>query len=94
MGRLWVYRYTLALAKELLGIIRSKYQEIPIPDATIRMDGETLRREAEKEKDELIKEIRETLEQTGQQAQYKKQMENAQAMQSMFTRVPNLIYIG
>jgi hypothetical protein len=94
MGRLWVYRYTLALAKELLGNIRSKYQEIPIPDATIRMDGETLRRESQQEKDNLIKEIRETLEQTGQQAQYKKQMENSEAMQTIFTRVPNLIYIG
>lgn len=94
MGRLWVYRYTLALAKELLGNIRSKYAEIPIPDATIRMDGETLRREASQEKDNLIKEIRETLEQTGQQAQYKKQMENAQAMKSVFTQVPSLIYIG
>jgi hypothetical protein len=94
MGRLWVYRYTLALAKELLGSIRSKYQEIPIPDATIRMDGETLRREAQQEKDNLIKEIRETLEQTGQQAQYKKQMENSEAMQTIFTRIPNLIYIG
>jgi hypothetical protein len=94
MGRLWVYRYTLALAKELLGSIRSKYQEIPIPDATIRMDGEILRREAQEEKGELIKEIRETLEQTGQQAQYKKQMENAEAMKSMFTHVPTLIYIA
>lgn len=94
MGRLWVYRYTLALAKELLGNIRSKYAEIPIPDATIRMDGETLRREAQQEKDNLIKEIRETLEQTGQQAQYKKNMENAEAMQSIFRHVPNLIYIG
>lgn len=94
MGRLWIYRYTLALAKELLGNIRSKYQEIPIPDATIRMDGETLRREAQQEKDNLIKEIRETLEQTGLQAQYKKQMENTEAMRSIFTHVPNLIYIG
>jgi hypothetical protein len=94
IGRLWVYRYTLALAKELLGIIRSKYEEIPIPDSTIRLDGETLRREAAQEKEALVKEIRETLEQTGQQAQYKKQMENAQAMQSIFLHVPNLIYIG
>lgn len=94
IGRLWIYRYTLALAKELLGTIRSKYAEIPIPDATIRMDGEILRREAAEEKKGLLEEIRETLEQTGQQAQYKKQMENAQAMQSIFTHVPNLIFIG
>lgn len=94
IGRLWVYRYTLALAKELLGTIRSKYESIPIPDANIRMDGETLRREASAEKDGLIKEIRETLEQTGQQAQLKKQMENAEAMQNIFKYVPVPFYIA
>jgi hypothetical protein len=94
MGRLWIYRYTLALAKELLGTIRSKYESIPIPDAQIRLDGDTLRREAQQEKESLIKEIRETLEQTGQQAQYKKSVENAEAMKSIFTHVPNLIYVG
>ena len=41
-----------------------------------------------------IKEIRETLEQTGLQAQMKKQAENAQMMQEMFSKVPTLIYIG
>jgi len=93
MGRLWIYRYCLALAKELLGIIRSKYQEIPIPDASIRLDGEQLRREGEKEKEDLIKEIRETLEQTGYKAQLEKQMENADAMNKIFSKVPLPIYI-
>jgi hypothetical protein len=94
MGRLWIYKYTLALSKELLGTIRSKYQEIPIPDASIRLDGETLRREAAEEKKALIDEIRETLEQTGHQAQMKKQMENAEAMQNIFNRVPVPIFIA
>jgi hypothetical protein len=93
IGRLWIYRYTLATAKELLGNIRAKYQEIPIPDASIRMDGELLRREAQQERDELIKELRETLEQTGHQAQMKKQMENSDAMQQIFKHVPIPIYI-
>lgn len=93
MGRLWIYRYTLALAKELLGTIRSKYESIPIPDAQIRLDGETLRREAAQEKESLVKEIRETLEQTGYQAQMKKQMENTEAMNSIFKYIPLPIYI-
>jgi hypothetical protein len=88
MSRLWIYRYTLATAKELLGNIRSKYQEIPIPDANIRLDGEILRREGADEKKGLVDELRETLEQTGQQAQMKKQMENAEAMASIFKRIP------
>ena len=94
IGRLWIYKYTLALAKDLLGNIRSKYDTIPIPDATIKMDGELLRREAQTEKDNLIKEIRETLEQTGHQAQLKKHMENGEAMQNIFTRVPVPIFIA
>jgi hypothetical protein len=93
IGRLWIYKYTLSTAKELLGNIRAKYQEIPIPDASIRMDGETLRREAADEKKALIEELRETLEQVGHQAQLKKHMENSQAMQDIFKHVPLPFYI-
>ena len=94
MSRTWIFKYTLALSKELLGIIRSKFAEIPYPDGEIKLDGEILRREAIEEKEALIKELRETLEETGMQAQMKKQMENSKAMQDMFRNVPNLIYIG
>ena len=94
MGRLWIYRYTLSTAKELLGNIRSKYDQIPIPDAQIKLDGDTLRRESAEEKKSLIEELRETLEQTGQQAQMKKQMENAEAMANIFKRIPLPIFIA
>ena len=94
LSRTWIFRYTLALAKELLGIIRSKFENIPYPDGTIRMDGELLRREALTEKEELIKELQATLEQTGQKAQMQRQAENAKAMQEVFKNIPTLIYIG
>ncbi len=94
MSRTWIFRYTLALSKELLGIIRSKFENIPYPDGQIRLDGEILRREAVAEKEGLIKELRETLEETGLQAQMKKQAENAKMMQETFTKIPTLIYIG
>jgi len=94
MSRTWIFRYTLALAKELLGIIRSKFENIPYPDGTIRLDGEILRREAVAEKEILVKELRETLEETGMQAQMKKQAENAKMMQETFAKIPTLIYIG
>ena len=84
----------MALAKETLGNIRGKYERIPIPDADIKLDGDTLRREGKDERELLIKELRDTLEQTGLQAQMKKQAENAKMMQEMFAKVPNLIYIG
>lgn len=94
MSRTWIFKYTCALAKELLGIIRSKFENIPYPDGQIRLDGEILRREATAEKEMLIKELRETLEETGLQAQMKKSMENSKAMQEIFRGVPTMIYIG
>lgn len=94
MSRSWIFRYTLVLAKELLGIIRSKFENIPYPEGTIRLDGEVLRREATAEKEAMIKELRETLEETGLQAQMKKQAENSENMQKMFKNIPTIIYIG
>jgi hypothetical protein len=94
IGKNWIFRYTLALAKDTLGNVRGKYDNVPIPDQIIKLDGDLLRREGKEEKDLLIKEIRDTLEQTGLQAQMKKQAENAKYMQEMFSKVPTLIYIG
>jgi len=94
MSKTWIFKYTLALSKELLGIIRSKFENIPYPDGQIKLDGNTLRKEGADEKMLLIKELRETLEETGLRAQMRKNTENAQAMQQMFSKVPTLIYVG
>ena len=51
----WVKQYTYAIAKEQLGNIRSKFGELPIPDATVTLDGELLRSEGI-EKQEQLKE--------------------------------------
>jgi hypothetical protein len=94
MSKTWIFKYTLALAKELLGLIRSKFASIPYPDGQITLDGDKLRKEGADEKMMLIKELQGTLEETGLRAQMKKQAENAQAMQQAFSKVPTLIYIG
>ena len=48
-GRQWIRKYTAALTKELLGIIRSKYSAMPIPDAEVTLDGDALKTESGKE---------------------------------------------
>ena len=53
------------LCKELLGMIRSKYGAIPIPNVIeTSLDGDTLRSELLLEKETLITQLREMLEQT------------------------------
>jgi hypothetical protein len=94
IGRMWITKFTVALCKEMLGGIRSKYQTIPIPNAEVTLDGAALRQEAHEEKEKLIQELRETLNESGNKAQMQKEMENAENMQKMFSKIPNTIYIG
>jgi hypothetical protein len=60
-GRQWIRQYTLALCKELLGLIRSKFQNIPIPNADLQLNGESLVSSGKEEKDKLITQMKEFL---------------------------------
>ena len=90
----WIRKYTLALAKELLGIIRSKYGNIPIPNAEVSLDGDTLRAEATAEKEQLIEQLRENLEQTSRKALMEAQKDESDFQQETLRKVPYPIYIG
>ena len=60
-GRQWIRKYTLALAKELLGIIRSKYASMPLPNGEVSLDGEALKAEGREEKAQALDELKEFL---------------------------------
>ena len=94
VGKQWIRKYALALAKELLGIVRSKYGNIPIPNAEVSMDGETLRAEATAEKEQLIEQLRENLEQTSRKALLEAQKDESDFQQDTLRKVPYPIYIG
>jgi C4-type Zn-finger protein len=84
----------LALSKELLGIVRSKYGTIPIPNAEVSLDGDTLRAEATAEKDQLIEQLREMLDQTSNRALMEADKESAESLQEKLGKVPIPLYIG
>jgi hypothetical protein len=94
VGKQWIRKYTLALSKELLGIIRSKYGNIPIPNAEVSLDGDTLRAEATAEKEQLIEQLRENLEQTSRKALMEAQKDESDFQQETLRKVPYPIYIG
>ena len=93
-GKQWIRKYALALAKELLGAIRSKYSSVPIPGAEINLDGDALRSEAANEKDRLIQELQQNLEATSRRILLTTDAEESEALQSKMGRVPLPIYIG
>ena len=94
VGKQWIRKYGLALAKELLGIIRSKYGTIPIPNAEVSLDGDTLRAEATAEKEQLMEQLRETLEQTSRKAMMEAQKDEGDYQQETLKKVPYPVYIG
>jgi len=94
VGRQWIRRYTLALAKEMLGYIRGKYSALPIPNAEITLNGADLVSAAQTEKEGLITELKEILDTMSRQAQLERKQAEADALQSQFTKMPMKIYIG
>ena len=62
VGRQWIRKYMLAHAKEILGNIRSKYANIPIPNADVTLNGSDLISQSQTEKQQLIEELRTMLE--------------------------------
>jgi|TARA_B100001964_G_C14254508_1_gene611619 hypothetical protein len=93
-GRQWIRKYGFALTKELLGIVRSKYGSIPIPNAETTLDGETLRSEATEEKTILVEQLREMLDQTSRKALLEADKDEADFLQEKLNKVPYPIYIG
>ena len=93
-GRQWIRRYALALAKEMLGSIRGKYQSIPIPGSDTTLDYNRLLSEASAEKIALIEELKSFLEETTRVKQLERQNQEAQLTHETFYKVPYQIYIG
>jgi hypothetical protein len=94
VGRQWIWKYYLALCKEVLGSIRQKYQTIPVPGGELSLDGAELRQEAQQEKTELMTQLRENLDATSRSKQMEMQSAQAQQLQESLTKVPLFIYVG
>jgi len=94
VGKQWIRKYGLALTKELLGMIRSKYGSIPVPNAETTLDGDTLRTEAQTEKEFLVTQLRENLEASSRKLMLEADSEEATRLQEKLNKVPLPLYIG
>ena len=94
VGRQWIYRYTLALTKELLGYIRGKYQSIPVPGSNTALNQADLLTDARAEKTALLTELREMLDQTSRTAQLERKANESENLKRITTEIPMTIFIG
>jgi hypothetical protein len=93
VGRMWVYQYTLALCREILGYVRGKYSTVPIPGSEVTLNQQDLLTDARQTKEALLTQLRETLSATGRQTQLEKQAANAENLNKTLTNVPMGLYI-
>ena len=93
-GRDWIYRYTLALAKELLAYVRGKYTTVPVPGSEATLNQQDLLADSRAEKTELLTNLREMLEQTSRQAQLERKANEGDSLRRTLSDVPYAIYVG
>jgi len=94
IGKQWIRRFALALCKEMLGQVRSKFSTIPIPGESVTLNGDKLISEGKEEQKELREELKTQLAEmtyTKLGEDTAKISEDAQKVQ---TYVPNLIFVG
>tara|TARA_R110000824_G_scaffold79340_3_gene199944 strand:- start:48 stop:1313 length:1266 start_codon:yes stop_codon:yes gene_type:complete len=60
IGKQWIRRFALALAKEMLGQVRGKFATVPIPGESVTLNAADLLAQAKAEQDALREELKKT----------------------------------
>ena len=94
VGRQWIFEYTLAISKEMLGYVRGKYSSIPIPNADVTLNQSDLISAATAEKNSLIERLRSYFDETSRKSLLERRSQEAEFKQTELKQVPYTIYIG
>jgi hypothetical protein len=94
IGKQWIRRFALALCKEILGQVRSKFGTVPIPGEQVTLNGPALLAEAKDEQQKLREELKTTL----SELTYLKLSERDSTMlenaEKTVQKIPNYIFVG
>ena len=94
IGRQWVFEYTLALCKEMLGYVRGKYGTVPIPGAEVTLNQSDLISAATAEKTSLIERLRTYLDETSRSKLLERKALESENVIKDLSAVPYTIYIA
>jgi hypothetical protein len=94
VGKSWIYDYTLALSKEMLGYVRGKYGTIPIPGREVTLNQADLLSAATSEKQALIERLRAYLDETSKKALLERRKDESEFRKQEISNIPMVIYVG
>ena len=94
VGKQWIRRYALAVSKEILGQVRSKFGTVPIPGENVQLNGAALVSEGKEEQKSLKEELKTLL----AEMTYDKLLETTAGMtensNKIIGKVPLNIFMG
>ena len=94
VGKQWIRRYALAVSKEILGQVRSKFSSVPIPGENVQLNGTALVNEGKEEQKSLKEELKTML----AEMTYDKLLETTAGMtensNKIIGKVPLNIFMG
>jgi len=88
IGRQWVRQYTLALCKELLGLVRSKFSSIPIPGSDLTLNGTDLVTQGREEQENLKTKLSEMLTELTYDKMLESEASAAENLQRILRQIP------
>mgnify|MGYP003120959540 CR=1 FL=1 len=94
IGKQWIRRFALALSKEMLGLIRSKFASIPIPNESVTLNGPALVSEAKEEQQALRDELKTVLDELTYEKLAEKDSNISDSSQNVLKNIPPSVYVG
>ena len=88
IGMQWIRQYCLALCKEQLGLVRSKFQSIPVPGSDLSLNGTDLVNQGREDQNSLRDKLKEMLESLTYDKLMEIQSTRAEQMQKQLRYVP------
>ena len=94
IGKQWIRRYALALTKEILGQVRGKFAQIPIPGESITLNASDLLGQSKEEQASLKEEIKTVLDQMTYKALAEQDAAMVAAVDIVYQEIPLAIFQG
>ena len=94
IGKQWIRRFALAVSKEMLGNVRSKFSTIPIPGESVTLDGPAMITQGQGEQEKLREELKTIFDELTYAKIALGDGELTDAINKIQEKVPMLIYTG
>jgi len=94
IGKQWIRRYALAVCKEMLGQVRSKFASIPIPGEAITLNGADLISQGKEEQTALRDELKTVLDELTYARLAEQEATMSDAALKVQEKIPLTIFVG